>query len=562
MSSKRRDIPQTVTNNNPVYLNDNGSLDQRRIDTISVWETAAISGGAVTWAGSAMTLDTQGGAAADDLDTIAVGDAETGSLLLLRSTSEARLIHLRHLAGGSGNIWTGGGSLSLSHPSQIALLLYDGANWVVLACGCGSAGAAVEVTPDEGEDTACVIAARIIYFVNAVLSDAANARAGGVISVALALKNEIQLVAPSASPSGILALANLICEAYADETAILDAFPQVVFDTVQGYLYCANGDGTSAWDVSKLDALQAFLGLESGDAYAIVAMLFDLLGAEGITNAVATSPLSASAIDCSGSVPCSYSVGWQEAATNTLEGCTAKRKVVLHISGGGTLAAALNVDITVDGGTATGGGTDYTLVTTTVTFPIGSADGDAQEVQVNIAADALSDDNETIILGLDPDTGSLEGHAQHTLTIIAGGCSKTWSKTWSGAELGTAFAAIAGGTFDGTNWRISNPGSGNWNVVIQQVTPTTIRSDTTVTTIQFHYTRFGITAQTYYVTDGDGHTASGGLGCTSCWYGVNPGHGDFTLQIIAGIYTNGAVFDGYIGLVSVSGTGIDPFTGA
>lgn len=60
---------------------------------------ATISGGAVTYTGAYMVIDTEGGAATDDLDTISGGS--DGDILILRSTNNARDITIKH---GIGNI--------------------------------------------------------------------------------------------------------------------------------------------------------------------------------------------------------------------------------------------------------------------------------------------------------------------------------------------------------------------------------------------------------------------------------------------------------------------------
>ncbi|MCK6581422.1 MAG: hypothetical protein L6Q98_25305, partial [Anaerolineae bacterium] len=82
---------------NPIkYNSDRQTIDQDITDLIQTWETATISSDAVTFSGSSMTVDTSGGAATDDLKTITPGNAPTGFVLFLRSTSDARVVTLKH----------------------------------------------------------------------------------------------------------------------------------------------------------------------------------------------------------------------------------------------------------------------------------------------------------------------------------------------------------------------------------------------------------------------------------------------------------------------------------
>jgi hypothetical protein len=61
-------------------------------------KTATISSGAITVSGSSyIIVDTEGGAATDDLDTINGGN--DGDILILRSTDNARNITIKHLGG-------------------------------------------------------------------------------------------------------------------------------------------------------------------------------------------------------------------------------------------------------------------------------------------------------------------------------------------------------------------------------------------------------------------------------------------------------------------------------
>ncbi|MHC4646325.1 MAG: Calx-beta domain-containing protein [Planctomycetota bacterium] len=76
------------------------------------------------------------------------------------------------------------------------------------------------------------------------------------------------------------------------------------------------------------------------------------------------------------------------------------------------------VDYAVIGGTATGGGVDYTLASGTLTFLPGSS---LENIDIDVVDDGLGDDDETIIIELSNPTGpsiQLGNPTQHTYTII------------------------------------------------------------------------------------------------------------------------------------------------
>jgi hypothetical protein len=76
----------------------------------------------------------------------------------------------------------------------------------------------------------------------------------------------------------------------------------------------------------------------------------------------------------------------------------------------------VTVDFSVTGGTASGGGVDYMLTYTTVTFDPGQTAG---SVDIRIRAENLIEDNETIIVTLsNPVNTSLGAITQHIFTII------------------------------------------------------------------------------------------------------------------------------------------------
>src|SRR5207302_544679 len=79
-------------------------------------------------------------------------------------------------------------------------------------------------------------------------------------------------------------------------------------------------------------------------------------------------------------------------------------------------AQAVTVDYAVTGGTATGGGVDYTLNNGTLTFAPGQS---TAVIPVSLVDDALYENNETVQLTLSNPTGATLGlNRVHTLTIL------------------------------------------------------------------------------------------------------------------------------------------------
>ncbi len=113
---------------NAVYLNLDGSIGQDITDLGNSFVSVTISGGGITFGGTLMSVDTEGSAATDDLETIANGG--TGKLLLLRSQSAARAVTLKH---DSGNLWSAAGDITLTDPNQLAMLIYNGSKWVIMS---------------------------------------------------------------------------------------------------------------------------------------------------------------------------------------------------------------------------------------------------------------------------------------------------------------------------------------------------------------------------------------------------------------------------------------------
>lgn len=129
---------------------------------------ATIATGAFTATYSQYSLDTEGAAATDDLDTIAAGTGVgVGTLLLV---TPANVSHVVTAKDSTGNLKLGGGDYALDSAKKSLTLYYDGSNWVEVA----RAGATtVDVGVVEGRltltsgtpvTTADVTAATSIYY--------------------------------------------------------------------------------------------------------------------------------------------------------------------------------------------------------------------------------------------------------------------------------------------------------------------------------------------------------------------------------------------------------------
>lgn len=87
-----------------------------------------IASGAITITGSAHQIDTEAGAASDDLDTINGG--VDGQVLYLVTASGARDVVVRHLGGGTGNILTAdGANITMGTTNSVLQLMLVGSFW-------------------------------------------------------------------------------------------------------------------------------------------------------------------------------------------------------------------------------------------------------------------------------------------------------------------------------------------------------------------------------------------------------------------------------------------------
>lgn len=98
--------------------------------------TLTIAGGIVTRSQAYHTIDTEGGAATDNLDTINGG--AVGDILVIKPESGARTIVIKH---NTGNIWIlGAADVTLDDADDHILLVYDGTYWCSVDSGSGGGG--------------------------------------------------------------------------------------------------------------------------------------------------------------------------------------------------------------------------------------------------------------------------------------------------------------------------------------------------------------------------------------------------------------------------------------
>ncbi len=89
-------------------------------------------------------------------------------------------------------------------------------------------------------------------------------------------------------------------------------------------------------------------------------------------------------------------------------------QISLRLSASRTASGSVNYAVT--GGSATGGGTDYTLAVGTLVFPAGEVN---RTLSFNVSNDALAEGDETIVITLsNPTNAVLDALSTHTYTII------------------------------------------------------------------------------------------------------------------------------------------------
>jgi hypothetical protein len=103
----------------------------------------------------------------------------------------------------------------------------------------------------------------------------------------------------------------------------------------------------------------------------------------------------------------------------TLAASSANEDVGTHdiqVELSGPSSFVVTVDYAVTGGTATGGGVDYTLAAGTLTFAAGTT---TQNITISVVDDAIAEPDETVIIALsNPSNATLGTEDEHTFTII------------------------------------------------------------------------------------------------------------------------------------------------
>lgn len=112
--------------NHLAYVTDKGDLNANSISSGASSELT-IATGAVTCTKSYHTIDTEGDAASDDLDTISGGRA--GQILVVQANNSARTVVLKD---GTGNLKLSG-DITLDNTEDTAVLVSDGTNWYELS---------------------------------------------------------------------------------------------------------------------------------------------------------------------------------------------------------------------------------------------------------------------------------------------------------------------------------------------------------------------------------------------------------------------------------------------
>lgn len=116
-----------------------GGQDLHQIEELEFEDAAELTidgAGAVTRTQVYHSIDTNGDAATDNLDTINGG--VEGDLLIIRAENSARTVVVRH---NVGNIWLlGGADISLEDAEYHLIFIYDGSMWCSIGDGGGAGG--------------------------------------------------------------------------------------------------------------------------------------------------------------------------------------------------------------------------------------------------------------------------------------------------------------------------------------------------------------------------------------------------------------------------------------
>ena len=239
-----------------------------------------IASGAVTVTQGLHTIDTEGGAGTDDLDTITIAGG-TGDVLFLYPANGARTVVVKH---NTGNVLCAGDSdITLDDAHDFALGLYDGSNWMMAgftSAGGGISNVVEDTTPQlggaldgQGEDLTSL---GVVF-----LTEQAAAEAD--------VSTELQLWAKTATPNqlwytddagtdfqvaslaGTESLSNKTI-AGATVTGVIDAGGATSFELPNSATPTVNADGEIAIDTTVADFDAGIVRYYSGEEMALVAM--------------------------------------------------------------------------------------------------------------------------------------------------------------------------------------------------------------------------------------------------------------------------------------------------
>lgn len=145
------------------YISNAGRTEGEQKDALEDWlaatkqlpgaggavSTLTIASGSVTPTTGEHLVDTEGAAGTDDLANLLQTNLPDGSLLLLRSASVARVVVVKHAAGGTGQVAIADGAdLSLVDPSQWLLLRRNSTQWDEVGRHYGNQKAALRTRYD------------------------------------------------------------------------------------------------------------------------------------------------------------------------------------------------------------------------------------------------------------------------------------------------------------------------------------------------------------------------------------------------------------------------------
>ncbi|MBK8396631.1 MAG: hypothetical protein IPL26_15530 [Leptospiraceae bacterium] len=196
------------------------------------------------------------------------------------------------------------------------------------------------------------------------------------------------------------------------------------------------------------------------------------------------------------------SVAFDLSSSNGSETVT---NVLLPVSLSSVSAQTVTVNYSVTGGSATGGGTDYTLTSGILTFPAGTT---TQNINLTVTNDTLGESNETIVVSLsNAGNSSIGANSTHTYTIndndattvAFSSASSSGSEGISAVNLGVTLSnanssvvsvdyAVSGGTAtgSGTDYTLAsgtltfNAGVTSQNISLTIVNDTMNETDETI----------------------------------------------------------------------------------